>query len=202
MLIYMIYALILHVCNIQLNSPPMWVFTYGQMQKSELTQYHQDHEGRSPVVKKRVKSSWEFCQVKKFNQLNQMKKSTWTNSPWTYKWNLKKALKKKKKKQLNICYSFDHISQPQMEQSDRKVIIRVYARKYFFSPQRSPSLSQTRSQPRRAAAQTCCCHTYTGRVLSENIQKNVIFQITQLGHNVEGYTEMFSFHLLSRLRID
>lgn len=32
-----------------------------------------------------------------------------------------------------------------------------------YSPRRSPSPSQTPSQPRWAAAQTCCCHTYTVR---------------------------------------
>lgn len=32
---------------------------------------------------------------------------------------------------------------------------------WFDSPPRSPSPPRTPSQPRRAAAQTCCCHTYT-----------------------------------------
>lgn len=51
-------------------------------------------------------------------------------------------------------------------------------KKVSHSPLRSPSPSRTPSRPRRAAAQTCCCHTYTVRdagVGGEGKQKSALY---------------------------
>lgn len=87
----------------------------------------------------------------------------------------------------------------------------IYEVLLFHSPPQSPSPPRTPSRPRRAAAQTCCCHTYTVRdagvggedkstevswSYSVQLHKNMLS--CALGLNKELYITLIHFHLFTK----